>query len=218
VVDDRDVDHPAEVAFPGDADEQRVRSRLSPERGAVLVVLEVDVLEPEGQPKSVREELVLLDGVVKGSLPRCDAIVSTITNSRYDGVDASLLYEIGDTALGLVEYGTETGRTDLLARVEDWVRGYLTYQDRGTQSRSLAAAALASFALAEVRNASYWSSTAEYLGRTLHRYQIDNSTHPSRGGLRSQPGFTGAVLDSTVVAARAWQGLASATGADVFRD
>ena len=162
-------------------------------------------------PTTVTEDLVLLDGVLTRSLPAYEAVATNVTAPRYEGIDASLLYEAGDTALGLVAYANATGRAGLVDVAVRWIDGYLAHHDRGTQTRSLAASALTAIRLADLREDRDWLATAENLVRTLHTYQIDNASHTADGAVLNQPDG-GPFFDSTVVAARAFAEIAEVTG------
>lgn len=165
---------------------------------------------------SVKEDLVLLDGVLTSSLASYEPLVENVTSPRYEGVDASLLYEVGDTALGLLAYAEATERHDLVDQSERWIEGYLAHHERGTQTRSLAAALLTSLRLSELQADEDWLRTAEELATVLRTYQIDDANADAEGAVRNQPGG-GPFFDSTVAAARAWHELATATGNDTYR-
>src|SRR5581483_8298812 len=200
------------LADPGRTDE--FASGLLLRFGPSLLGSNATALRPDGRargladeyplaaPGAVSEGAALLDGVLTERPEAYSAIARDLESPRLAGVNPALTYEIGETALGAADYARATGNATLLARAAEWLRGYAERDERGTQARSLAAAALASLRLADATGDTSWLAQAEGMGRLLERYQ------ERAGGVRSDPEGR-AFVDSTAMAIRAWGELAA---------
>ncbi len=157
----------------------------------------------DGQaPGPISEDLVLLDGLVTDDLGAYEAIIPRIEAPGFENLDPSLIYELGEAAHGLLEAPDPDGR--LQARAEAWLTAYADRYERGTQTRSLAAATMAALDLANRTGQARWEALGQRFAEELRAHQIIDDDHPAVGAVRAQTGGP-PFLDATLLSMIAWR-------------
>lgn len=167
-----------------------------------LLGLEHRYVWKDSPPSAVVEDLVLLDGLVTEELHAYGEILPRIEADRFEHVDPSLIYELGEATHGLLEAPDPDG--DLQARAEAWLLSYADRFERGTQTRSLAAATMAALDLAATTGEARWTELSRRFAEELRAHQITDPDHPATGAVRATTGGP-PFLDATFLSMIAWQ-------------